>query len=146
MIMWIGFKRIVKSGFVGFWRNAFVSLAAIFVMTVTLFVVCSVILIDTLLSASLQQIQDKVDINVYFVTEAKETDIFALQTKLETLPEVAEVAYIPRGEVLNKFKRRHQRNKTITDALEELGDNPLGASLSIRAKNTSQYKDIDKFL
>ncbi len=146
MIMWIGFKRIIRSGFVGFWRNAFVSLAAIFVMTVTLFVVCSVILLDTLLSTSLQQIQNKVDINVYFVTKAKEVDIFALQTKLETLPEVAEVTYTPRASALEQFKKRHQNSKTITDALEELGDNPLGASLSIKAKNTSQYEDIDKFL
>jgi cell division transport system permease protein len=30
--------------------------------------------------------------------------------------------------------------------LEELGDNPLGASLSIRAKETSQYEGIAQFL
>lgn len=77
--MWIAFKRVVRSGFVGFWRNTFVSVAAIFVMTVALFVIGSTILVDKVLEVSLAQIQDKVDINVYFVTTAAQTDIDALR-------------------------------------------------------------------
>ena len=40
------FKRIVRAGFVGFWRNAFVSLAAIFVMAVSLFVIGSTMMVQ----------------------------------------------------------------------------------------------------
>jgi cell division protein FtsX len=65
-----GVKRIFRAGFVGFWRNAFVSAAAVFVMTVALFVIGATLLLDALLSVSLQNIQDKVDINVYFATTA----------------------------------------------------------------------------
>ena len=136
----------MRSGFVGFWRNAFVSLAAIFVMTVTLSVVGGVMLLGQLLDVSLEQIQDKVDINVYFVTEAAEADIFALQTRIDALPEVSEIIYTSREQALAQFRERRANDELTIQALEELGDNPLGASLAIRAKETSQYEGIAGFL
>lgn len=144
--MWVAFKRVVRSGFVGFSRNAFVSLASIFVMTVTLFVIGSIIVIDQLLGASLAQIESKVDINVYFHTQATTTDMQALQTRLESLPEVTEVSFTSREEALAAFRDRHQGDELTIQALDELGDNPLGASLAVRAKDTTQYESIASFL
>lgn len=144
--MWVAFKRVVRSGAIGFWRNAFVSLAAIFVMTVALFVIGSIPMVDQLLGASLEQIESKVDINVYFTVEAPEADIEALRSRLEALPEVAAVAYTSRDEALAAFRERHSGDELTIQALEELGDNPLGASLSIRANNTSDYESIARFL
>lgn len=144
--MWTAFKRIVRSGFVGFWRNAFVSLAAIFVMTVALFVFGSTMMLDKLLGVSLQNIQEKVDINVYFVTTADDAEMAALKTQLEALTDVEEVKFTSRDEALERFRKQHQNDNTIMQGLDELGDNPLGASLSIRAKETSQYEGIANFL
>jgi cell division transport system permease protein len=144
--MMTGTKRIIRSGFVGFWRNAFVSIAAIFVMTVALFFVGSTMMLDKLLSVSLAQIQEKVDINVYFLVDAEQTAIDDLKLSLQALPEVAEVTFTSREEALAQFSERHKNDETIMQGLEELGDNPLGASLSIRAKETSQYEGIAQFL
>lgn len=144
--MWTGIKRIVRAGVVGFWRNAFVSLASIFVMTVALFVIGSTILLNQLLSASLQNIQDKVDINVYFVTSASEESINDLRESLTALPEVASVRFTSREEALNAFRERHEDDELTIQALEELSDNPLGASLAIQAYETSQYERIAQFL
>lgn len=141
-----GLKRIIRSGFVGFWRNAFVSLAAIFVMTVTLFVVGSVLLVSQLLNVSLEQIKDKVDISVYMVTTADKDQVLALKTSLEGLSDVREVLYTSREDALTDFRNRHRNDELTIQALEELGENPLGASLSIRAKDTSQYESIATFL
>lgn len=144
--MWTATRRVIRSGFVGFWRNAFVSIAAIFVMTVALFVVGSTMMIDKLLSVSLENIQDKVDINVYFVVDAEQDAIEALASSLKALPDVEEVTLTSREEALALFSERHKNDETIMQGLEELGDNPLGASLSIRAKETSQYEGISQFL
>lgn len=144
--MWIAFKRIVRAGFVGFWRNGFVSLAAIFVMTIALFTVGSTMMLDKLLGVSLENIQDKVDINVYFVTKAEQSQIDALKTQLESLPDVEAVTFTSREEALERFREQHRNDETIMQGLDELGDNPLGASLSIRAKETSQYEGISQFL
>jgi cell division transport system permease protein len=144
--MTTGIKRIVRSGFVGFWRNAFVSVAAIFVMTVALFVIGATMMIDKLLAVSLENIQDKVDINVYFVVEAEQSAIDGLKTALSQLPDVEEVTFTSSEEALAEFTERHKNDETIMQGLEELGDNPLGATLSIRAKETSQYESINQFL
>jgi cell division transport system permease protein len=144
--MLVGTKRVLRSGFVGFWRNAFVSIAAIFVMTVALFVVGATMMVDKLLSVSLDNIQDKVDINVYFVPEAEQSAIDELKSSLTSLPDVEEVVLTSREEALAQFTQRHKNDETIMQGLEELGDNPLGASLSVRAKETSQYENINQFL
>lgn len=139
-------KRIIKAGFVGFVRNGFVSLATVLVMTVTLSVITSIIFMNAMLGSSLSQIKDKVDINVYFVTSAVEEDILSIKREVEALPEVREVEYISPEIALERFVSRHENDQLTLQALDELDDNPLGASLSIRAKETSQYESIANFL
>ncbi len=115
-------------------------------MTVALFVIGSSMMINKLLDVTLSNIQDKVDINVYFVPTADQKDIDTLQMQLEGLPDVEQVIFTSREEALANFTARYQNDDTIMQGLEELGDNPLGASLSIRAKETSQYAGINEFL
>lgn len=136
----------MRSGFVGFWRNAFVSLASIFIMTVALFVIGATMLLDQVLGASLAQIEGKVDINVYFDVGASDENMAALKSRLEALPEVAEVTFTSREEALAAFEERHRNDELTIQALEELEENPLGASLAVRAHNTSQYESIANFL
>ena len=146
-MMWIKLKRIVRSGFFSFWRNGFVSLSSILVMMVTLFVIGSTIFSGAILTSTLEQIKDKVDINVYLIRTAPESDILALKKDLEQLPEVLPpVTYISRDEALANFKTRHQNDQFTLQALDELGVNPLGATLNIKAKDPSQYESIAQFL
>lgn len=139
-------RRIFKAGFVGFWRSAYVSLASIFVITVALFVIAVTMLVDQVLTVTLDQLKSKVDINVYFVTTAAEEDIVALRTSLEALPEVARVTYTSREEALADYRAKNSNNSVAMQALSELDDNPLGATLAIQAKEISQYEGIAQFL
>lgn len=145
-MLWTNTKRVIKAGFVNFWRNGFVSLASILVMVITLLFIGSVIFTGVLLNVTLKQVQDKVDINVYFVTSAQETDILSIRKSLEGLPEVASVSYTTREQALAEFKNRHQNDQFTMQALDELNDNPLGAVLNIKAKQPSQYAGIADFL
>ncbi len=143
---WVKIKRVIRSGFFGFWRNTFVSLSSILIMMVTLSVIGFTIFSGAILQTTLQQIKDKVDINVYFVTSANEDDILAMKKSLEQLPEVKSVTYVSRDDVLAQFKERHQNDQFTLQALDELGQNPLGATLNIKAKDPSQYEGIAQFL
>src|SRR5258708_1920421 len=109
-------KRIVKAGFLNFWRNGFVSLAAVLVTTVTLFVIGSVLFFSAILNTTLDGIRQKVDINVYFVPDAQESDILAMKKKLEALPQVSAVAYTSRDDALAAFRTRHQNDYLILQA------------------------------
>ncbi len=145
-MIFVKIRRIFKAGFVNFWRNGWVSLATVLIMIITLFSIGSIIFARAILLSTLDELQDKVDISVYFKVEAGEDDILALKNSLFKLSEVKNVEYVSREQALNDFIERHKENALITQSLEELNENPLGAALNIKAKETSQYATIAKFL
>lgn len=140
------FKRILKAGWVGFTRNGLVSWAAVLVLTVTLSVITSIILLQAVLSFSVGQIQSKVDVTIYFVVGAPEESILSLRESLLKLPEVAEVSYTSAEEALQLFRERHENDYPTIQALDEIGENPLGAHLNVKAMQVSQYESIANFL
>lgn len=145
-MLWTKIKRTLRSGFISFWRNGYVSLAAVLIMTVTLCVIAGIIFVGAMLNSTLGNIKDKVDINVYFVQNANAEDIAVLSKSISSLPQVAAVAYTSSEVALQEFRDRHQNDQLTLQALDELGGNPLGASLNIKAKDPSQYESVVKFL
>jgi cell division transport system permease protein len=144
--MFLSLKRIIKTGFINFWRNGFVSTSSVVVMSITLFVIGSLLFVNEMLDSSLNLLRDKVDINAYFAIDASEESILAVQSTLEQLDEVEEVIYTSREEAEVRFRERHKENEIEIQALDELGTNPLLASLSIKAKDPSYYERIAAFL
>ncbi len=145
-MLWINIKRVVRSGFVSFWRNGFVSLSSVLVMTATLFVIGSVIFLIATLDSSLGALKSKVDVSVFLNKSVPEEDIFALKKSIETVAGVKAVEYISAEEFFNNFKKRHENDESALAALQELPDNPLGAVLNISAENPGQYESIVGFL
>jgi cell division transport system permease protein len=139
-------RRMVKAGFVGFWRNAYVSFSSVYVIVIALFVIGSTIFIDQILSQSLSTIQSRVDINVYFVPEATDEDIATIQTAITALPEVTRVLLVPREEALRLYRERYRNDEIAMQALSELDTNPFGASLIVQAAEVSQYETINDFI
>jgi cell division transport system permease protein len=139
-------RRVFASGAKNFARGGVVSFATVLIMTVTLGIIGLLIFMSAILTHTLGAIRDKVDVNVYFVTTAPENQIQAFGERVKQLPEVQSVTYTSREDVLATFRTRHAGDQLTLQALEELGSNPLGASLAIKAKDPSQYEGIVKFL
>lgn len=135
-------KRILRWGLINFYRNTVVSITAILMMTVTLTVIGMTIFLNAVLGFSLAQIENKVDVNVYFYPNVAESQIQDVQTMLQQLPEVASVEYVSQDQALADFKSRHSDDALTLQALDELGTNPLGAVLNIRAQQSGQYEAI----
>ncbi len=142
MTLQTDFKRITRSGFLNFYRNAVVSVTSVLMMTVTLLVIGVIIFVNAILGYTRAGLEQKVDVNIYFYPGASESQIIEVQKNLEQLPEVAEVTYISRADALADFKRRHANDYLTLQALDELGTNPLGASLAIRANDSADYEHI----
>lgn len=140
------FKRITRTGFVNFWRNGFLSFAAIVVITLSLCSFGALIFAGAFGRTLIADVKDKVDINVYFTLEAPETDILALKKDLEQLVEVSRVEYVSREQTLTDFKTKWQGNSLIIQGLDEIGSNPFPASLNVKAKDPGQYASIVNFL
>lgn len=145
-MIWINFKRIVHSGFTNFWRNGIVSLSAVLIMFITLFIIAIVLFTSALLQHTLSSLQDKVDVNINMLTTASEEQVLALKTEIEKLPEVQSVEYVSRDQALENYRERHKDDERILSALNELDENPLGAALNIRATDPKYYEGIQSFL
>ncbi|MFA5934486.1 MAG: permease-like cell division protein FtsX [Candidatus Paceibacterota bacterium] len=145
-MIWLNIKRVFRSGLQNFFRNGFVSLSSVLVMSITLFIMSSMIFLGGFLEYSLNKVKEKVDINVYFLTTTSEEDILSVRKSLEALSEVSSIEYISREQALIDFKEKHKDDELTLQAVDELDDNPLGGSLNIKAKEPSQYAGIAKFL
>ncbi len=143
---WMNIRRILVNGARSFARSGSVSFATVLIMTVTLGIIGLLVFLSAVLSFTVGAIKDKVDVNIYFVTSAPEGDIITLQRSLSELPEVERVTYTSRDAALEEFRARHAGDQLTIQALEELGENPLGASLAVKAKDPSQYERIVAFL
>ena len=144
--MFVAFKRILKSGWRNFKRNFGLSLAVVGIMTVTLFVLSSLLLFNFLTKDIINVVRNKIDLSVYFNTQVAEEDILKARDIIAQLPDVDSVTYISKDQALQDFKSRHQTNDVVLNALDELGGNPLQASLNIKAKSSDSYQNIVSFI
>lgn len=135
-------KRVISAGLRGFYRNRTVSLSSIFILTITLSIITSFYLFRAVFDYTLEQVRAKVDVRVYFTTTATEEQISEVRAKLMGLPQVKSVTYTSAEQALSDFKEKHSGDQLTLQALDELGANPFGASLSVIANDTSQYDVI----
>lgn len=138
--------RIIKTGFQNFWRNAWLSIATISIIFLTLFVINALLLLNVVTQSVVTNLENKVDISAYFESRSPESEILAVRQEIIKLSEVKSAEYISKDEALKQFKERHKDDPVLLQSLEELNENPLQASLNIKAQSASQYGAIVNFL
>ncbi len=139
-------KRTIKSGAISFWRNGSVSLASVLIMTVTLTVISMVLFSGVVLSSTLETIKNKVDVDIYFLKGASEESILSFANTIKKNEDIGEVKYISRDQAYQNFRERHKDEEATLQALNEIGENPLPASLNIKAKDPNRYENIVEFI
>jgi len=139
-------SRIIKFAWQGFLRNGWLSVSTIGIMILALLVFESLILFNVIAGGAIKSVQEKVDISVYFKSNVSEDSVLNIKRSLEGLSEVKAVEYVSREEALEEFKARHADDETIVQTLEELDENPLLASLNIKANELGEYDTIASYL
>jgi cell division transport system permease protein len=112
----------------------------------TLMIIGSLMFLNGVTGQFVEYVKGKVDVNVYFTPDADGGAVASLVNAVKVLPEVSSVTFTSRDQALADFRARHEGDQRILQGLDELGDNPLGATLAIKAKDPSQYAGIASFL
>jgi len=146
--MFTSFKRITSFAINDFSRNKGISLAAIFVLVITITLVTGLFFFQGVTKYLISQVQDKIDITAYFREDASEDDILKVKDEiLKMSPDVKGVEYISKDEALTIFTEKHKDNNVFSKALEEVGQNPFLPSLNITTTgSTLQYEQISDIL
>ncbi len=84
-VLW---KRVALAGLRGFYRNRTVSLSSIFILTITLSIITSFYLFRAVFDYTLNEVREKVDIRIYFKTDATEQQTSEVKAKLMGLTDV----------------------------------------------------------
>ncbi len=134
--------RIIRTGFVNFWRNLWLSTAATMIMTVTLVIFSTLFLLFVLTNYSIHTIQNTVDISVYFKIGLAEEQINSIKSDIASDARVKEVSYVSAAQAFEDFKNKHENDPLIMASLNELTENPLPATLHIKTYQLDDYPAI----
>jgi cell division transport system permease protein len=146
--MLTNFKRILTFAINDFSRNKGISIATIFVLTITIMLVTGLFFFQGITGYLTSQIQDKIDITAYFVDGTPEQDILNVKDEiLKMSPNIKNVEYVSKDQALAFFNERHRDNPVLAQSLLEVGNNPFLPSLNITTNgDPSQYESVSNIL
>ena len=140
--MLTSFRRVLKFSFQDIGRNFWLSLVTITLLTVTFLSFNILVSVNYLAGEVTRNIEERIDVSVYFIPEASGEQVGGAKTYLESLPGAGSVTLIPREEAIQRFRERHKNDAEILSSLDELDKNPLGATIVVRAKTINDYPAI----
>ncbi len=137
--------RIIKGGFSNFFRNAWLSIAAMAVMVVTLSIVLFSYISNATFSHTIEDIRSRIDVSVYLKDDITSEQRFSLSSQLEGLENVRSVEYISKEDALQSFIDANSENVELQLAIMQ-ADNKIPASLRIKLYNPDIIEDLRSFL
>jgi cell division transport system permease protein len=138
----ISFFRIIKMGLTNFRRNIWLAGASTLIMTITLIILSVLCLLFVITNSSVKSIQERVDISAYFKNGLAESQILVVRDQLQQDSRIETVRYVSADEALAEFKTNHQNDPLLLESVNELNENPLPATLQIKAKDLADYPAI----
>jgi cell division transport system permease protein len=134
--------RIIRFTFQHFWRNFWLSLITVSMLFLTLLTVNILLGLNVLTDTVVRVIEERVDVSVYFKTTSSEETVRNAAGYLRGLSQVRDVEIIAPDEALERFRVRHEKNTFILSSLEEVGGNPFGYTLVVRAQSANDFSFI----
>jgi cell division transport system permease protein len=141
MFAFIGFS--MRRAWHGFWRNGLMSLAATATMVLMLVLLSGLIILLTGLNATLNYVQQEVQVVAYMKDTASTEDIATLETSVAHMPQVTQVTYVSKEQAYKDFLARHPDQ---VEVITSLSTNPLPASLQINLRDPNDYVDVATYL
>jgi cell division transport system permease protein len=141
----IMFWRVILSGIINFIRNAWLSVAAMAVMVVTLSIVLFSFIANATFSHTIQDIRNRIDVSVFLVDDISDEKRQDLVNKLDGLENVRAIEYVSKEQALADYIQLNQDNIDLQLAITQT-DNPLPASFRIKLHNPDIIDELKIFL
>jgi cell division transport system permease protein len=133
----------LRRAWLGFWRNGLMSLAATLTMVLMLVLLSGLIILLTGLNATLNFVQQEVQVVAYVKDSASQQDISGLEISLQGMAQVTQVNYVSKDQAMKDFLARHPDEAEVINSLPT---NPLPASLQINLRDPNDYLDVATYL
>ena len=139
------FSRIIRAGMLNFVRNAWLAIAAMAIMVVTLTIILFSIIANATFDNTVRDITGKINISVYLKDSVKPAQAKSFVDGLRALDSVESVKYLDKNAALKAYLRQNAGNTQLLAAINET-DNPLPATIQIKPKELNRLAEIRKYI
>ncbi|MFH1046836.1 MAG: permease-like cell division protein FtsX [Patescibacteria group bacterium] len=136
------FFRVIKFGFQNFFRNFWLSFATVSVLTLAIISINALIVMNVLGKIAVSTVEAKVDVSAHFRPDVDEGRVQTVKVALLGMQEVRDVEYVSPEDNLAQFKEINGNDSDLVKSLEEIEENPFGATLVVKARDVSDYPVI----
>jgi len=136
-----GIKRIFKMGGRNFWRNGWLSLAAVFVMVITLLILSLFVVVNIGVNKTVDIITNKIDLSIRLEDDITEDNAKELIEEIRAQDNVETVRFKSKQEAWQEFKNSSDKNKEITSELTD-EDNPLWSSVEVKVTDANKVQNV----
>lgn len=135
--------RVFKFAVQGFFRNFWLSVVTVTMMLMAMLAVTLLIGVDYIKQATLEGVENKIDITVSTKPGTTRDSLNVLVDDLDKMPEVARTIVVTPEENRQKFEEENSGEK-IQETLELFGEdeNPFTFSLTVTATDLQNYAKI----
>ena len=142
---WITFLRMCRYGVNNFSRNAWLTIAATAVMTITLLIVFITLAARNVLVDTVAEIRNKVDMSIYVKTDISDKDVQAIQKGLQKLSTVKNVDYITPAQARADFAKREKANPGTLEALNQ-STNKFPGTFRVKIVDINDTTQLKQFV
>ena len=132
---------VLAAAWHGFSRNPFMSFASTFTVALMLVLLAFFVVTDRGLQSAVTLLEQKVELVVYMSDDAKVSQILDLRQRIEKDPAVARVDYVSKEDALKRLKEL-AASRTDIGPIEEIGSNPLPASLEVKLATAQESRRV----
>jgi cell division protein FtsX len=125
----------------GFSRNPVMSIASTLTIALMLMLFAFFVVTDRGLQSAVALLESKVELVVYLSDDAKISQILDVKARIEKDPAVSRVEYVSKDEALKRLRDISARRADV-GPIEEIGTNPLPASLEIKLQSAQESRRV----
>lgn len=142
---WLSFVRMVRYGINNFSRNAWLTVAATAVMTITLLIIFVTMSARNVLTDSLNELSKRIDMSVYVKKDISPESIASIRANLEKLNTVQAVRYISPEDGRKELAEREKTNPDALDALN-VATNEIPGTFRVNLVDLNETNELDQFV
>ena len=142
---WLTFIRMVRYGVNNFTRNAWLTIAATAVMTITLLIIFMTVAAQNILQNILADITRTTNMSIYLKTETTAEQARPIMEDLKKLSNTESVEFIDSEQARADYAQEKKQDSTVLNAITE-ATNRFSAILRITVRDINDTSQLSKFV
>lgn len=142
---WLTFLRMCRYGVNNFTRNAWLTVAATAVMTITLLIVFTTVVAQNMLADTAAQVGKRIDRSIYLKTGTTEQQAKKILSDLRGLSNVESVTFVSTEEGRAQFAEKNKSSSGTLDALNQ-AINKIPATIRITLKDVNDTTELVNYV